>query len=339
MKVATRHRRLASAGQRRRHDVDAYRRIAARGRSHGGSLGAGRAPDGTLPDLSGDSARDSAAPAACAPPGGARAGRDPCRDRGSARDGRERLVQGSRHRVYDLLSHAIPAIRAQARADPGKLVVRLSAPPPRARAAHARRDRAPAARAHRSRLRERRPLVARRGHRGVQTLRSRASAGAAADLDLRRAASRWRRTSRPFWTWNCQEARSSSATDRIVQRSSSVIATRASSATSSVHSSLAICLRRDVFVFPSRTDTFGLVMLEAIACGTPVAAYPVTGPIDVVDAGVNGVLDEDLRQAALRALTLDRASCARTALERTWPRATEQFLSHLVCARNGERLL
>ena len=95
----------------------------------------------------------------------------------------------------------------------------------------------------------------------------------------------------------------------------------------------------DVFVFPSRTDTFGLVMLEAIACGTPVAAYPVTGPIDVIAAGVSGVLDEDLRQAALRALKLDRASCALTALERTWPRATQQFLSHLVCARTGERLL
>ena len=95
----------------------------------------------------------------------------------------------------------------------------------------------------------------------------------------------------------------------------------------------------DVFVFPSRTDTFGLVMLEAIACGTPVAAYPVTGPIDVVTSGVSGILDDDLRRAALRALDLDRPSCARTALERTWQRATEQFLSHLVCARNGRRLV
>jgi glycosyltransferase involved in cell wall biosynthesis len=95
----------------------------------------------------------------------------------------------------------------------------------------------------------------------------------------------------------------------------------------------------DVFIFPSRTDTFGLVMLEAIACGTPVAAYSVTGPIDVIAAGVSGILDEDLRQAALRALELDRSSCGRTALERTWRRATEQFLSHLVSARNGERLV
>jgi glycosyltransferase involved in cell wall biosynthesis len=95
----------------------------------------------------------------------------------------------------------------------------------------------------------------------------------------------------------------------------------------------------DAFVFPSRTDTFGLVMLEAIACGTPVAAYPVTGPIDVVASGVSGILDEDLRRAALGALDLDRSCCARTALERTWQRATEQFLSHLVYARTGKRFV
>jgi glycosyltransferase involved in cell wall biosynthesis len=94
----------------------------------------------------------------------------------------------------------------------------------------------------------------------------------------------------------------------------------------------------DVFVFPSRTDTFGLVMLEAIACGTPVAAYPVTGPIDVVTHGVNGVLDDDLRHAALAALALDRPACRQSALERTWERASSQFLSHLVRASDGQPL-
>jgi glycosyltransferase involved in cell wall biosynthesis len=85
----------------------------------------------------------------------------------------------------------------------------------------------------------------------------------------------------------------------------------------------------DVFVFPSRTDTFGLVMLEAMACGVPVAAYPVTGPIDVVTPGVTGALSEDLRMAALAALKLDPNQCRAYALANTWESATRQFLSHL----------
>jgi len=85
----------------------------------------------------------------------------------------------------------------------------------------------------------------------------------------------------------------------------------------------------DVFVFPSRTDTFGLVLLEAMACGVPVAAYPVTGPIDVVESGATGVLDEDLRAAALAALQIDPKHCRALALEHTWQAATEQFLANL----------
>jgi glycosyltransferase involved in cell wall biosynthesis len=85
----------------------------------------------------------------------------------------------------------------------------------------------------------------------------------------------------------------------------------------------------DVFVFPSRTDTFGLVLLEAMACGVPVAAYPVTGPIDVVTQGVTGELNEDLRTATLAALKLDPNQCRACALANTWESATRQFLSHL----------
>lgn len=85
----------------------------------------------------------------------------------------------------------------------------------------------------------------------------------------------------------------------------------------------------DVFVFPSRTDTFGLVMLEAMACGVPVAAFPVTGPIDVVRDGVTGALDEDLGRAVERALTLDGARARRHALDHSWQASAAQFLGHL----------
>jgi glycosyltransferase involved in cell wall biosynthesis len=89
----------------------------------------------------------------------------------------------------------------------------------------------------------------------------------------------------------------------------------------------------DVFVFPSRTDTFGLVMLEAMACGVPVAAYPVTGPADVVREGISGCLHPDLATAVRGALRLSRAACRAQAEAHTWARATQQFLDALAPAR------
>ncbi len=95
----------------------------------------------------------------------------------------------------------------------------------------------------------------------------------------------------------------------------------------------------DVFVFPSRTDTFGLVLLEAMACGVPIAAFPVVGPIDVVKRGVTGCLHEDLATAVAGALELNRGDCRQYALGFTWERATLQFVSNLESRtlRNGER--
>ncbi|MBD8890459.1 glycosyltransferase family 4 protein [Roseibium litorale] len=89
----------------------------------------------------------------------------------------------------------------------------------------------------------------------------------------------------------------------------------------------------DVFVFPSLTDTFGNVLLEALACGVPVAAYPVMGPLDVIGETGAGVLHEDLREAALAALDIPREHCRRVALNYTWAASARQFLENAEEAR------
>jgi len=85
----------------------------------------------------------------------------------------------------------------------------------------------------------------------------------------------------------------------------------------------------DAFVFPSLTDTFGVVQLEALACGTPVAAFPVTGPLDVIADHPVGALDADLRAACMRALGVSRESCRSFALERSWENSARQFIGNL----------
>jgi glycosyltransferase involved in cell wall biosynthesis len=91
----------------------------------------------------------------------------------------------------------------------------------------------------------------------------------------------------------------------------------------------AVYAAADVFVFPSKTDTFGLVLLEAMACGLPVAAYPVTGPIDVIGSSGAGAMNEDLRIACLSALNIPREVARAHAEQFSWEAASLQFFNHL----------
>jgi glycosyltransferase involved in cell wall biosynthesis len=91
----------------------------------------------------------------------------------------------------------------------------------------------------------------------------------------------------------------------------------------------------DVFVFPSRTDTFGVVQLEALASGVPVAAFPVTGPKDVVGGNPVGVLHENLGVACIAALRISRTACRTFALERSWENSARQFIGHIQKVASG----
>lgn len=94
----------------------------------------------------------------------------------------------------------------------------------------------------------------------------------------------------------------------------------------------------DVFVFPSLTDTFGLVMLEAMASGVPVAAFPVTGPVDVLQQGVTGFMHEDLAVAVTQAASLNRGACRQHGLQRSWSAVADGFLSALMPVNSEKEL-
>ena len=92
----------------------------------------------------------------------------------------------------------------------------------------------------------------------------------------------------------------------------------------------------DVFVFPSKTDTFGLVLLEALASGLPVAAFPVTGPRDVIGDAPVGALNDDLREACLSALTISKQACLDFAAKYTWEASARAFVDNMADIRNAD---
>ena len=94
----------------------------------------------------------------------------------------------------------------------------------------------------------------------------------------------------------------------------------------------------DVFVFPSRTDTFGIVLIEAMASGVPVAAFPVAGPLDVVGDSGAGALDDDLAAACFAALAIPRERAREHSLRFTWRESARQFLQHIETCRAGARV-
>jgi glycosyltransferase involved in cell wall biosynthesis len=92
----------------------------------------------------------------------------------------------------------------------------------------------------------------------------------------------------------------------------------------------------DVFVFPSKTDTFGLVLLEALASGLPVAAFPVSGPCDVIGSAPVGALNDDLRIACLSALRISQQACLAFAAEHTWEASARAFVENITDVHNAD---
>ncbi len=186
-----------------------------------------------------------------------------------------------------------------------------------------------------TRLHEPRLLVARRRRRTVRAGAARSAARSPRRYSCTPAGWPSRRTSKRFSRSTCREQNGSSATARaracLEERFPDAVFHGVQHGQALAH----YYQQADVFVFPSRTDTFGLVMIEAMACGTPVAAYPVTGPIDVVRDPAAGVLSVDLRAAARAALDLERTAVRRHALKFSWTAATRQFVENLSPARTS----
>ena len=222
-----------------------------------------------------------------------RARRRAYRHRRHIGDERARHLPEARHRLLHLLSHPLSRICAGAlSADPGGTGLSLAALVSRSRHRHDGGDRESAARDGGAWLHQSAHLVARRGC-GPLSSRCRTriclTRGRSGCMS---AGSRWKRTSKPFWRWICRAPRWWSATARPAPRWKPNIPQARFLGALSGEALVQAYAGSTVFVFPSRTDTFGLVLLEALACGLPVAAYPVQGPLDVVGGAPVAALDD-----------------------------------------------
>ena len=287
---------MVSPDQRRGAHAGANRRVARPLRSRGAHADPARFSQHRLPHLSGDpavavagQARSRAAIAAFAPQALHIA------TEGPLGLGRPAPLPAARHALHDLLPHAISAIPARALPDSARGLLLGAAPVPLARRALHGVARAPCARSCRSADSQSRRLAPRRRHRDVQAAAeglSRRCRGRIAAYVGRVAVEK---NIEAFlkMPWSGQQdrhrRRSGAGAPRRRSIPDAVFAGYRFGEDLAAHLAAA-----DVMVFPSRTDTFGLVNLEAMACGVPVAAYPVTGPIDVIEDGVTGALDDDL---------------------------------------------
>src|ERR1043166_4569382 len=336
---------MGAADQRRRDDAQEDRRSSRRR----------RAPDplhhaGSVPQLRPARLREHPDRAAGAArrrhiPRSLQARRAPhCYRRAAGARGAALLSQ-ARDALHDGLSHAVSALPAHARAGAAGAHVRLPAVVPRAGGADAGPDGVDAARSRRARLSPRRAVGTRRRLGSLPSARQGLSRRAASDLHLcrphRRLTPRWPRAMKKKKIIHLFPPLALPGTKYVVGEGPYLKTLKqqfpdARYAEIEDREEFAkYVAAADVFVFPSRSDTFGLVLLEAMASGVPVAAFPVTGPADVIENGITGVLDNDLRAAALGAGKLDGRACRAFALGHTWRAAARQFLQHVETAVGG----
>ena len=234
--------------------------------------------------------------------------------------------------LHHQLPHPLPRIHFRAAADSGILDLGLAAPVSRREPGGDGGDAGAGRRIARPRFSQCRAVAARRRHRAVPSARRR-SRSAAPDLPVGRPGGGGEESRGLSGDSTCRAPRWWSATVRpraALQRrypEAVFLGARQGEALAEAYAGA------DVFVFPSRTDTFGLVLLEALASGVPVAAFPVSGPRDVMGDAPVGALNEDLRLACLAALEVSPQACLAFASQLTWQASARAFVDNIARVR------